>query len=52
MVLQSRSIAKSAAAAMPAEAAQRHAAARSATPPRVLHSAHTPAQLCFVFKRS
>jgi hypothetical protein len=53
MVLQSRPIAKSAAAAMAAAAAgtQKPTAAKSVTPPRVLQSAHSPAQLCFFFKR-
>jgi len=54
MVLHSRPIAKSAAAAMAAAnaaAAQKPAAAKSVTPPRVLQSAHSPAQLCFFFKR-
>jgi hypothetical protein len=55
MVLQSRTIAKSAAAAMAMAAASANttkpAAAKSVTPPRVLQSAHSPAQLCFFFKR-
>jgi hypothetical protein len=58
MVLQSRPIAKSAAAAMAVAAAaaasahtQKPAAAKSVTPARVLQSAHSPAQLCFFFKR-
>jgi hypothetical protein len=53
MVLQSRPIAKSAAAAMAAAAAgaQKPASANSVTPARVLQSAHSPAQLCFFFKR-
>jgi hypothetical protein len=56
MVLHSRPISKSAAAAMaasaaPAANAQKPAAAKSVTPPRVLQSAHSPAQLCFFFKR-
>jgi hypothetical protein len=57
MVLQSRPIAKSADAAMAVAAAaasagaQKPAAAKSVTPPRVLQSAHSPAQLCFFFKR-
>lgn len=60
MVLHSRPIGKSAAAAMAAAAAasantsantQKPAAAKSVTPPRVLQSAHSPAQLCFFFKR-
>jgi hypothetical protein len=56
MVLQSRPIAKSAAAAMAMAAAAsanttKPAAAKSVTPPRVLQSAHSPAQLCFFFKR-
>jgi hypothetical protein len=55
MVLQSRPIAKSAAAAMAMAAASANttkpAAAKSVTPPRVLQSAHSPAQLCFFFKR-
>lgn len=58
MVLQSRPIAKSAAAALAVAAAaaasantQKPAAAKSVTPARVLQSAHSPAQLCFFFKR-
>jgi hypothetical protein len=58
MVLQSRPIARSAAAAMAATTAaaasantQKRTAAKSVTPPRVLQSAHSPAQLCFFFKR-
>lgn len=56
MVLHSRPIAKSAAAAMAAAsshaASSRPAAApKAATPPRVLQSGHAPAQLCFFFKR-
>jgi hypothetical protein len=56
MVLQSRPIAKSAAAAMAVAAAaaagaQKPASANSVTPARVLQSAHSPAQLCFFFKR-
>jgi hypothetical protein len=58
MVLQSRPIAKSALAAMAVATAaaasantQKPTAAKSVTPPRVLQSAHSPAQLCFFFKR-
>ena len=58
MVLHSRPIAKSAAAAMALAAAaaasagaQKPSAAKSVTPARVLQSAHSPAQLCFFFKR-
>jgi uncharacterized protein YcfJ len=58
MVLHSRPIAKSAAAAMAVAAAaaasantQKPTAAKSVTTPRVLQSAHSPAQLCFFFKR-
>jgi hypothetical protein len=56
MVLHSRPIAKSVAAAMAVAAAasantQKPTAAKSVTPPRVLQSAHSPAQLCFFFKR-
>jgi hypothetical protein len=57
MVLHSRSISKAATAAMAAAAAsapqaQRMVAgAKSVTPPRILQSAHSPAQLCFFFKR-
>jgi hypothetical protein len=53
MVLQSRPISGSAAAAMAAASANttKPAAAKSVTPPRVLQSAHSPAQLCFFFKR-
>ncbi len=57
MVLQSRPIGKTAAAAMAVAAAaaaagtQKPTAAKSVTPPRVLQSAHSPAQLCFFFKR-
>jgi hypothetical protein len=50
MVLHSRPIAKSAAAAVSA-GTQKPAAAKSVTLPRVLQSAHSPAQLCFFFKR-
>lgn len=56
MVLQSRSISKAATAAMAAgtaaaSPAQKVAAAKSVTAPRILQSAHSPAQLCFFFKR-
>ena len=56
MVLHSRPITKTATAAMAmaaaaASAAQKPASANSVTPPRVLQSAHSPAQLCFFFKR-
>ncbi len=56
MVLQSRPISKAANAAAAAMAttastAQKPAAAKSVTPPRILQSAHSPAQLCFFFKR-
>ena len=53
MVLHSRPIAKSAAAALAAtgNTPARPAAAKATTPPRVLQSGHAPAQLCFFFKR-
>ena len=59
MVLHSRSISKAAHAAQAAMAAtpvaapqaQKSVAANSVTPPRILQSAHSPAQLCFFFKR-
>ncbi len=56
MVLQSRPISKAAGAAMAAVAAaapqaQKAAAVKSVTAPRILQSAHSPAQLCFFFKR-
>ncbi len=51
MVLHSRPIARSAAAAAAPASTQKPAAAKSVTPPRVLQSAHSPAQLCFFFKR-
>jgi hypothetical protein len=54
MVLQSRSISKAANAALAASVAptaQKTVAAKSITPPRILQSAHSPAQLCFFFKR-
>jgi hypothetical protein len=53
MVLHSRPIAKSAAAAMAASqpASRPVATPKAATPPRVLQSGHAPAQLCFFFKR-
>jgi hypothetical protein len=55
MVLHSRPITKSAAAAMASAqaTASRPAAATTkvSTPPRVLQSGHAPAQLCFFFKR-
>jgi hypothetical protein len=58
MILHSRPVGKVAAAAMnmsaaatAAAVAQRTPAANSVTPPRVLQSAHSPAQLCFFFKR-
>lgn len=60
MVLHSRPISKAANAAAAAMAsmaasappsAQKPAAAKSVTPPRILQSAHSPAQLCFFFKR-
>jgi hypothetical protein len=64
MVLHSRSISKAANAALASAAAsaasaasatmgpaQRTAPAKSVTPPRILQSAHSPAQLCFFFKR-
>lgn len=56
MVLHSRLIGKAATAAAAAMAAsmppaQKPAPAKSVTPPRILQSAHSPAQLCFFFKR-
>lgn len=53
MVLHSRPIAKSAAAAAAAQAqaAPQRPVAKGHTPPRVLQSGHAPAQLCFFFKR-
>jgi hypothetical protein len=39
------------AAATAAAVVQRTPAAKSVTPPRVLQSAHSPAQLCLFFKR-
>lgn len=56
MVLHSRPISKAASAAMAAATAaapqaQKTVAANSVTPPRILQSAHSPAQLCFFFKR-
>jgi hypothetical protein len=56
MVLHSRPISKAANAAMAAAAAaapqaQKTVAAKSVTAPRILQSAHSPAQLCFFFKR-
>jgi hypothetical protein len=53
MVLHSRPIVKSAAAAM-AAAAQRPQPARpaAAKPPQILQSGHAPAQLSFNFYRS
>lgn len=56
MVLHSRPIGKTASAAMAASMAgapqaQKPAAAKSITAPRILQSAHSPAQLCFFFKR-
>jgi hypothetical protein len=54
MVLRSRPIGKAAHATQAATAAapaQKPAAAKSVTPPRILQSAHSPAQLCFFFKR-
>jgi hypothetical protein len=61
MVLHSRPISKAAVAAHAAMAAatsaamppqaQTAVAAKSITAPRILQSAHSPAQLCFFFKR-
>jgi hypothetical protein len=53
MVLHSRPITKTAAAAMAGSppASRPAATARTPTPPRVLQSGHAPAQLCFFFKR-
>jgi hypothetical protein len=53
MVLHSRPITKSAAAAMasPQPTSRPAATTKASTPPRVLQSGHAPAQLCFFFKR-
>jgi hypothetical protein len=56
MVLHSRPISRAANAAMAAATAaapqaQKTAAVKSVTAPRILQSAHSPAQLCFFFKR-
>jgi hypothetical protein len=58
MVLHSRPISKAGIAAAQAAAtaaaapqATKAAAAKSVTAPRILQSAHSPAQLCFFFKR-
>ena len=56
MVLHSRPISKAANAALAAASAaapqvQRTGSAKSITAPRILQSAHSPAQLCFFFKR-
>jgi hypothetical protein len=57
MLLQSRFISKAANAALAAAPAapraqpQKTGVAKSITAPRILQSAHSPAQLCFVFKR-
>jgi hypothetical protein len=56
MVLHSRPISKAANAAMAAASAaapqaQKTEPAKSVTAPRILQSAHSPAQLCFFFKR-
>ncbi len=56
MVLHSRPISKAASAAMAAASAaapqsRKAGAAKSITAPRILQSAHSPAQLCFFFKR-
>ena len=56
MVLHSRPISKAAnaataAASAAAPQAQRTGSAKSITAPRILQSAHSPAQLCFFFKR-
>jgi hypothetical protein len=40
-----------AAASAAAPQPQKSAAAKSITAPRILQSAHSPAQLCFFFKR-
>ena len=53
MVLHSRPISKSAAAAMATQGntSRPVATPKASTPPRVLQSGHAPAQLCFFFKR-
>jgi hypothetical protein len=54
MVLHSRPIGKTGTAAQGSAAApqpQKPPAAKSITAPRILQSAHSPAQLCFFFKR-
>ena len=56
MVLHSRPISKAAntaqaAASAAAPQAQRTGSVNSITAPRILQSAHSPAQLCFFFKR-